>query len=162
MPEGNLLYGAIGGLAGTVVITILMFSIRAGGRKLDLPYLLGTRFTDIQNRSRVYTIGFVMHFAAGAAWGAMYVLTLTAMGVNPDWPAGILWGFAHGIFIGVVMSTMGEQHPYIGDGKPIEEPGILGSNWSPAMPYLVLGLHIIYGVVTLLTYQLLFNPTISS
>lgn len=157
MPEGNLLLGALAGLAGTGIITILMYSIRVGGHRLDLPYLLGSRFTDIENRTRVYTLGFILHFAAGAAWGAMYVLTLTAMGVPPYWLPGILWGFAHGIFIGVVMSTMGEHHPHMGEGKPIESPGILGRRWSPLMPYLILGLHIVFGVVTLTVYQWIFS-----
>lgn len=80
------------------------------------------------------------------------------MGVNPNWPAGILWGFAHGIFTGVMMSTLSEDHPNIGEGKSISDPGILGRRWSNLMPYWILGLHIIFGVVTLLTYQLLFNP----
>ena len=158
MPEGNLLLGAVAGLIGTVAITILLFILRAVGQNLDLPYLLGTRFADPQNETKVYVIGYLLHFIAGAAWGAMYVLTLTAMGVNPNWPAGILWGFAHGIFIGVMMSTISEQHPHIGEGKAIAEPGILGRRWSPFMPYLVLGIHVIFGVVTLLTYQLMFNP----
>ena len=158
MPEGNLLLAAVAGIAGTIIITILLFILRAAGQNLDIPYLLGTRFIDPENKRKVYVTGYLLHFIAGAAWGTMYVLTLTAMGVNPDWPAGILWGFAHGIFIGVMMSTVSEQHPHIGEGKAIASPGILGRRWSPLMPYWVLGIHIIFGVVTLLTYQVLFTP----
>ena len=158
MPEGNLLLGALAGVLGTVVITLLLLPLRTAGHTLDIPYLLGSRFIDPANKTKLYLAGYVLHLIAGAAWGAMYILTLTAMGITPNWPAGILWGFAHGIFIGVMMSTVAEQHPQIGEGKPISDPGILGSNWSSLMPYIVLGAHVVFGVITLLTYQLLFNP----
>lgn len=155
--DGNLLLGAVSGIIGTIIITILMFALKIGGHKLDIPYLLGSRFTDIANDSKVYLTGFILHFIAGAAWGAMYILTLTAMRVTPNWPAGILWGFAHGIFVGVAMSTMADSHPHVGEGKSISDPGMLGHRWSELMPYWILGLHVIFGVVTLLTYRLLIN-----
>lgn len=158
MVEGNLLLGAIAGLIGTAFMTLLMYILKAAGQKLDFPYLLGSRFVAIENKSKIYSIGLLLHFLAGAAWGAMYVLTLTAIGFEANWPAGILWGFAHGIFIGVVMSTIAEDHPNIGKGKAIEDPGILGSNWGVLMPYWILGLHVIFGIVTLISYQLMFNP----
>lgn len=157
MVEGNLLLGAVAGLVGTAIMTILMYAAKLTGLKLDLPYLLGSRFAGLDNKSKTYTIGFLLHFLLGAAWGAFYVLTITAMAFTPNWATGILWGFAHGIFIGVVMSTMSKTHPHIGEGKEIDSPGILGRRWSPAMPYLVLGLHIIFGVTTLVTYQMIFN-----
>lgn len=155
MVEGNLLLGAVAGLVGTAILTLLMYGLTAAGQKLDFPYLLGTRIVGLENKTKIYAVGFLLHFIIGAAWGAMYILTLTAMAVNPNWPVGILWGFAHGIFIGVAMSTMSETHPHIGEGHAIENPGILGRRWSPLMPYWLLGLHIIFGVTTLLTYQLL-------
>lgn len=155
--DGNLLLGALSGIIGTAIITILLYLVKIGGHKLDIPYLLGSRFANINNRTSVYATGFALHFVAGAAWGTMYILTLTAMRVAPNWPAGILWGFAHGIFVGVVMSTMADAHPHIGEGKPIEDPGMLGHRWSELMPYWILGVHVIFGVSTLLIYRLLVN-----
>lgn len=155
--DGNILYGVIAGVLGTAVITLLLYAVKIGGHRLDIPFLLGSRVTDINKRPKVYATGFILHFLAGAAWGAMYILTLTAMGVPPNWPAGILWGFAHGIFVGVVMSTMADTHPYIGKGKPIADPGMLGHRWSELMPYWILGVHIIFGVSMLLIYRWLLN-----
>jgi len=156
--DGSLLLGAISGLVGTVIITILSYFLNIAGHTLDLPYLLGARFVDIKDKAKVYTAGLLLHLLAGAAWGAMYILTITAMGIQANWPAGILWGFAHGIFVGVMLGLLSDDHPHIGEGKLIDDPGIMGRRWSPLMPYWILGLHVIFGVVTLFTYRFLFTP----
>jgi hypothetical protein len=101
--EANLLLAALSGFIGAIVITVLMYLFKINGQKLDLPYLLGTRFVDIKNRQKVYVVGLTLHLLAGAGWGVLYVFLLTAMALTPNWPAGILWGFAHGIFVGVMM-----------------------------------------------------------
>ena len=155
--EANLWYAALSGFAGAALITILMYTVSIGGKKLDVPYLLGTRFVNIDNNSSVYTLGVLLHLIVGAGWGMLYVFLLTAMVVTPNWPAGILWGFAHGIFVGVMMGLLSETHPHVGEGKRIDDPGMLGRRWSPKMPYWILALHIIYGVCTLVIYnQLMF------
>lgn len=155
--ETNLLLAALAGLIGAAVMTIFIYLLRISGQRLNFPFLLGTFLVDYDHKSKAYAVGNILHLIIGAFWGVLYVFTLAAMGLQPTWPAGILWGFAHGIFIGVIMSTIGEAHPYMGEGKPIPEPGILGARWSNLMPYWILGLHIIFGVVTLFTYQLMFH-----
>ena len=151
--EANLLIAAISGLVGAIILTILIYLLKLFGHELDIPYLIGSRFTNIENRSSVYSIGILLHLLIGAGWGVLYVVLLTAMVVVPNWPAGILWGFAHGIFVGSMMGIMAETHPYIGDDKPIENPGILGHRWGTLIPYWILGLHVIYGVCTLSFYH---------
>lgn len=151
--EANLFIGALAGFVGAVLMTALIYILKAAGQNIDIPYLLGTRFLDIQNTSGVYLLGIILHLLAGAAWGALYVFMITAMAVTPNWPIGILWGFGHGIFVGVLMGILSETHPYIGEGKPISDPGILGSRWSTATPYLILALHVIFGASTLAVYH---------
>lgn len=156
--EANLLMAALSGFIGAVIMTLLIYLIKLLGYELDIPYLLGTRFVNIENRKQVYTTGIILHLLIGAGWGLLYVVLLTAMVVPPNWPAGILWGFGHGIFVGAMMGILAEPHPYIGEDKPISDPGILGRKWGTAMPYLVLGLHIIFGVCTLaIYYQIVFG-----
>jgi len=155
--EANLWYAALSGLAGAIIMTVLIYLVKIDNKRLDIPYLLGSRFVDIQNKQSVYGIGIMLHLLIGAGWGMLYVFLLTAMVVTPNWPAGILWGFAHGIFIGVIMGTLAETHPLIGDGKVIDDPGMLGRRWSPRMPYWLLGLHVIYGTCTLFTYHLMMT-----
>lgn len=153
MVHANLWYAAVSGFFGAIILTALMYVLKAVGQNLDLPYLLGSRFVDVQQRSRVYVTGIILHLLAGAAWGILYIILLTGLAVNANWPAGILFGFAHGIFVGVLIGNLTQNHPYVGEGKPISDPGILGSNWSNLMPYWILALHMIYGVTTLAIYH---------
>ncbi len=155
--DANLLIAALAGLVGAVVITLLIYLLVKQGQKIDIPYLIGTRFADIGNKSKIYGIGITLHLLAGAGWGMLYVFLLTAMAVTPNWPAGILWGFAHGIFVGVLMSTLSENHPHVGEGRAIDEPGILGNRWGDLVPYWILGLHVIYGACTLFIYHRLMT-----
>ncbi len=156
--EANLLLGALSGIIGAIVITVLIYLLRIAGTEVDLPYLMGSFFVDISNKTKVYVVGIALHIIIGGIWGLIYVGTQAGIGINPGWATGLLWGFTHGIFVGVLMGTIGESHPHIGENKTISDPGILGSRWSALMPYLIIGLHVIFGVITMLTYQLLFNP----
>jgi|SRR5699024_10165109 len=157
--EANLLLAILAGIIAAAIITILIYILKALGRNLDLPYLLGTYFIDIDNRSKVYTTGIIIHILIGGIWGFVYMVTILGLGIQPVWTVGILWGFAHGIIAGVLMTSVSQTHPYVGDGKPIPDPGILGSRLGAVEPYLVLGLHVIFGIITVFTYQL-FVPTI--
>lgn len=151
--EANLLIAALAGFIGALILTLLMYLLKICGHNLDIPYLLGSRFVDIEQRTKVYATGITLHLLTGAGWGVLYVILLTAMVVTPNWPAGILWGFAHGIFVGSMMGILADTHPYIGEDKPISHPGILGHRWSDLMPYWILGLHIIFGACTLSIYH---------
>ncbi|WP_138431654.1 hypothetical protein [Fodinibius saliphilus] len=151
--DANLLIAALSGLIGAFVLTLLIYLLKFFGYDLDIPYLIGSRFVGIQNRRKTYTVGIIAHLLIGAGWGILYVFLLTAMVVTPNWPAGILWGFGHGIFVGSIMGMLAESHPYIGDDKPISDPGILGRRWGVLMPYFILGLHVIFGIVTLAIYH---------
>ncbi len=153
----NILWGGIAGMIGALIITIITYLLKAGGSQLDIPYLVGSYFVDIANKAKVYAAGIILHIIIGGIWGMLYILTIAGLGIQPEWAVGFLWGFAQGIIVGVMMGTITQSHPYMGDGKAIPDPGILGSNWSNAMPYLILGIHVIFGVVTLYTYQLLYG-----
>ncbi|MGM0586906.1 MAG: hypothetical protein ACQETE_00685 [Bacteroidota bacterium] len=147
-------YAAAAGLVSAVVMMILIALVQVGGYRLDFPYLLGSRIVGVDNKVTTYTVGAVLHLLVGVFWGMLYVILMAGMNLTPNWPAGLLWGFAHGIFVGVLMSTATRKHPHVGEGQEIGDPGMLGRRWSPAMPYWVLVLHMIYGGVTLYLYHL--------
>ena len=153
--EANLLIAALSGFIGALILTLLIYLLKVNGQNLDIPYLIGTRFVAPHNTSKVYTVGITLHLLIGAGWGILYVFLLTAMVVTPNWPAGILWGLGHGIFVGSMMGMLAETHPAIGEGKPIDDPGIMGSSWGTLIPYWVLSLHIIFGACTLAIYHYL-------
>ncbi len=150
--EANLFIAAVSGFLGAVILTLLIYLLNLFGQNLDIPYLIGTRFVNIENQTQIYLVGVTLHLIIGAGWGIFYVFLLTAMAVPPNWPAGILWGLGHGIFVGSLMGIIADTHPYIGENKPIKPPGILGQEWGTAIPYWILILHIIFGVCTLTIY----------
>ena len=151
--KANLLLAAFSGFIGAIILTLLMYMIKASGQKLDIPYLLGSRFVDITKTAKVYLVGNIIHLLIGAAWGMLYVALLKGLRIIINWPAGILWGLAHGIFMGVMMGILEKKHPHIGEDKSIPNPGILGRKWGTAIPYYILGLHIIFGASTLYVYH---------
>lgn len=151
--EANLFIAALAGFMGAIILTLLMYLLKLGGQSLDIPYLIGTYFFDISKRTEVYVVGITLHLLIGAVWGLLYVILITAMAFTPNWPIGMLWGLAHGIFVGSMMGILAENHPAIGSGKAIPDPGIMGQLWGTYIPYYVLGLHIIYGACTLAMYH---------
>lgn len=151
--EVNLFFAALSGFIGAIVLTLLIYLLKMFGQDLDIPYLIGSRFINIEKRSQVYLTGNLLHLVIGACWGMLYVSLLKGLAITPMWASGILWGLAHGIFTGAMMGIIADTHPYIGEGKPIKSPGILGREWGPLMPYWILGLHIIFGVCTLSLYH---------
>ncbi|HLR32093.1 MAG TPA: hypothetical protein VK074_06360 [Fodinibius sp.] len=151
--EVNLLIAAVAGFIGAIILTLLIYLFKLAGQNLDIPYLIGARFVDLNNRTKVYTVGITLHLLIGAGWGVLYVILISAMAVTPNWPVGLLWGFAHGIFVGSMMGILADTHPAIGEGKPIPDPGIMGRSWGTLIPYYILGLHIIYGACTLAVYH---------
>lgn len=151
--EANLLLAAATGIAGALAMTVAVYLFKAVGINLDIPYLLGSRFFPLNRSSAIFISGNLLHLMLGALWGVVYVFLLTAMQVTPNWPSGILFGFAHGIFIGVMIGTLSESHPYIGPEKPISDPGMFAQQWGTAVPYLLFGLHILYGVVSMALYH---------
>ncbi len=59
--EANLLLAALSGFIGAIILTILIYLLRMSGQNLDIPYLIGTRYVDIDNTGKVYTTGIILH-----------------------------------------------------------------------------------------------------
>ncbi|MGD8748803.1 MAG: hypothetical protein PVI44_10075 [Balneolaceae bacterium] len=148
----NLLIAALSGFIGAIILTLLIYLLKLFGQDVDIPYLIGIRFVNIEHKTKAYLVGILLHLIIGAGWGVLYVTLLRGLAITINWPAGILWGFAHGVFTGTMLGILAESHPYIGAGKPISEPGIMGSNWGTLIPYWILGLHVIFGASSLAIY----------
>ena len=157
MMHVNLWVAAYSGFIGAIILTVLIYLLKLFGQQVDIPYLIGTYVVDIQNKKKVYTVGIILHLLIGALWGIIYVSLMKGLAITTNWPAGILWGFAHGVFMGSMMGIMAESHPYIGKDKPISDPGIMGREWGTLVPYWILGLHVIFGATTLLIYHHFVN-----
>lgn len=157
MMDANLWIAAKAGVTATVVMTLLIYLFKLGNINIDIPYLLGSRFNDPSNTGGVYTVGLFLHFLIGAFWGILYIFLMTGMALEPNWSWGMLWGFAHGIFMGVIMGTMARNHPHIGKDKALSDPGMFGNRWGPYVPYILLLIHVVYGLLVGYMYDYMFH-----
>ncbi len=143
-----------GGFVGTVVLTT---ALRAANEvkltRTDLPFLLGTAFTD--DRTRAKAIGYVAHFVNGMAFALIYWAVFAAIG-HASWWLGGLFGLLHGMVAGsaVVNVLLPLVHPRMGTPftsaprvSQIEPPGFLMLNYGLSTPAVVLAGHAAYGAI---------------
>jgi hypothetical protein len=143
-----------GGLLGTFVLTtVLRAASEIGLTRVDLPFLLGTLFTD--DRSRANVIGYAAHFVFGLVFALGYGVFFLAIGTS-GWMLGAALGLLHGLFaatalVNVVLPAI---HPRM--GKPwtdasssplIEPPGFLMLNYGRGTPLVSTIAHVVYGAI---------------
>jgi hypothetical protein len=144
-----------GGLLGTFVLTtVLRAASEIGLTRVDLPFLLGTLFTE--DRSRANAIGYVVHFVFGLVFALGYGVFFLAIGVDGGWMLGAALGALHGLFAGTALVNvlLPAIHPRM--GKPwtdasssplIESPGFLMLNYGRGTPIVSLLAHVVYGAI---------------
>jgi hypothetical protein len=149
------IWGALaGGFLGTLVLTTLL---RAGSElrltRIDLPFLLGTVFTD--DRSRAKAIGYLLHFVNGLVFALIYYAIFRAIG-EASWWLGALFGLAHGLFAGTALVNilLPVVHPRMGTSASttnrlalLEPPGFMMLNYGLGTPLLSLAAHALYGTL---------------
>ena len=145
---------AVGGLAGTLVLTtILRAATELRLTRIDLPFLLGTVLTS--SRRRAKAIGYVAHFAFGLAFALGYFVLFASIGASG--PAlGAVFGVAHGLFAGTALVNvlLPLVHPRMGStfssarSTPLlEEPGFMMLNYGRATPVVSIVVHAAYGAI---------------
>ena len=139
----NILNAILSGLAGTLIMTVMMYLAPAMGMpKMDIIGMLGTMFTPNQSVARIF--GIVAHFMMGAVFAIIYVL-LWSLGIgSPSWLWGVIFGAAHGVVAMLTMPMMMKMHP-----RPPEM-----DSGATMMAGLLVG-HIVFGLVVALTYSAL-------
>ncbi len=153
----NLLIGTIAGAAGTVALDIATYTDMAirGRSSSNAPAQLveqiavkaglplsskGTSYNDQTAKSRESGLGALLGYVNGLATGTLYGLLRSQLGSIPAPLAGAVVGMA---------AMAGSDVPLITSG--VSNPKTWGvSGWvSDAIP------HLIYGLVTVLTYEAL-------
>jgi hypothetical protein len=148
-------WGAIaGGFAGTLVLTT---ALRAGNElnltRMDLPFLLGTAFSE--DRTRAKAIGYALHFAVGMAFALTYYAIFLAIGQS-GWWLGAVFGLAHGLFSGTALTNilLPLVHPRMGTSSTaapsaalLEPPGFLMLNYGRQTPLVSLAAHVAFGTI---------------
>jgi hypothetical protein len=144
----------VGGFLGTVVLTTAM---RAASElrltRMDIPFLLGTAFSDDRRRAKV--VGYTLHFLAGLAFALMYWVAFRVLG-EASWWLGGLFGLVHAAFAGsaLVNVLLPVVHPRMGTPATsarstpmLEPPGFMLVNYGRQTPLVVIVGHVVYGMI---------------
>ncbi len=136
----------IAGLAGTAVMTVLMYMAKAMGMPMDMPRILGLMFTKPENKVGTYIVGLMAHFMNGVIFALIYATLFTVLGLA-GWTWGLVFGAVHGVMAGLVMGMMHLVHPNMGPGKELPALGLFAKNISPMAPAGLIMLHLVYGAI---------------
>lgn len=144
----------VGGLVGTVVLTT---ALRAASEfrltRMDIPFLLGTAFSD--DRRRAKAIGYGLHFLAGLVFALMYWVAFRVLGQSSWWLGGV-FGLVHVAFAGsaLVNVMLPVVHPRMGTHATsarstplLEPPGFMLVNYGRQTPLVAIVAHVAYGMI---------------
>jgi hypothetical protein len=144
----------VGGFLGTVVLTT---TLRAASEfrltRMDIPFLLGTAFSD--DRRRAKAIGYGLHFLAGLVFALMYWVAFRVLDESSWWLGG-LFGLVHVAFAGsaLVNVLLPVVHPRMGTHATsarstplLEPPGFMLANYGRQTPLVAIIAHVAYGVI---------------
>jgi hypothetical protein len=149
------IWGALaGGLVGTLVLTtILRSASELQLTRMDLPFLLGTAFTE--DRSRAKALGYALHFLAGFIFALVYYAVFRAINAS-GWWLGAGLGLVHALFASTALVNvlLPLVHPRMGspltgaNSTPLlEPPGFLMLNYGPQTPFANIVAHVAYGAL---------------
>jgi hypothetical protein len=141
------------GFVATLILTTIESSSQGLGlTRMDVPYMLGTAFTDNREKAKLY--GFFVHLLNGWIFSLLYVFAFESWGVA-NWWRGMLIGLAHGLFVLVAVATLlPGLHPRMASerhgpsaSRELEPPGFLALNYGRRTPISVLLSHAIFGAI---------------
>ena len=144
----------LGGFVGTFVLTTgLTAASELRVTRIDIPFLLGTAWTDDRTRARV--VGYALHFVVGLVFALGYYVVFVTLG-RAGWVLGAVFGLLHGLFAGttlvnvllpVVHPRMGTPFSASNTAPLLEPPGFLLLNYGRATPVVTILAHVIYGSI---------------
>lgn len=150
-----MIWGAlVGGLAGTIVLTtVLRAASELGLTRMDIPFLLGTAFTE--DRVRAKAVGYALHFVFGLLFALVYYAVFLVIDESGFLLGGVL-GLVHALFAGsalvnvllpVVHPRMGTGFTAAGAAPLLEPPGFLLLNYGRRTPLATIVAHVAYGAI---------------
>lgn len=139
------------GFAATITLTTLMAGSQSLGlTRMNIPYLLGTMFTEDRDRAKPY--GVLLHVINGWMFSLVYVAAFHVWG-GPTWWKGALIGFVHAMFVlAAAMPTFPGMHPRMASEtrgptvvRQLEPPGFFGLNYGRRTPISIIVGHVVFG-----------------
>ena len=144
----------VGGFVGTLVLTTTLVAASAFRvTRMDVPFLLGTAFTEDRARARV--VGYALHFANGLVFALFYYVAFLTLG-RAGWMLGTMFGLLHALFAGttlvnvllpVVHPRMGTSFSAAHSSPLLEPPGFMLVNYGVATPVITILAHLAYGAI---------------
>jgi len=142
------------GVVATLAMNAIMFaSQNFGWSRLNMPFLLGTMFTD--DRRRASVIGFAVHFGNGLVFSLVYAGVFAAVD-RAGWLFGLALGAVHAAFVGsgLVTLLLPAVHPRMGDpfdaagsAPLLEPPGFMLVNYGRSTMAITLALQLAFGAI---------------
>ena len=143
-----------GGFVGTLVLTT---ALTAGSQirvtRMDIPFLLGTAFTEDRSRAKIF--GYAAHVLAGLVFALFYYAGFVVLGLA-SWLLGAAFGFIHALFAGTTLVNvlLPMVHPRMGSPESaanssplLEAPGFMLLNYGRNTPILTVAAHLAYGAI---------------
>jgi hypothetical protein len=141
------------GFGATVILTTIMVSSKyLGLTRIDLPFMLGTIFTE--SRDKAVRIGFLSHLIMGWTFAFIYSVAFDIAELRTWW-FGLAIGFVHAAFVLTAgLQILSSFHPRMArpfqgptPTRQLEPPGFLALNYGKGTPIATFLAHLIYGAV---------------
>ena len=140
----NVIKGMIAGFVATIVLSMLMFmkSMMGVMPELDVVAMLSA----MMGQSDTLAIGWVMHFVIGTVvWGILFSLLVSSLPGGSIVTKGLIFGAGAWLLMMIVV-------------MPMAGAGLFGMKLGMMAPMMTLILHVIFGAVLGVVYQMLAGP----
>jgi hypothetical protein len=150
-----IVWGALAG--GAVGATLVASGVRLaqdlGWTRMDIPFLLGTIFTE--NRRAATVVGYGVHLVNGLGFALLYAAVFAATGLTTWW-FGLALGVVQAAFVGGTLANMllPAIHPRMGtawtdssETPLLEPPGFMLFNYGRSTMAITLVLQLLFGAI---------------
>ena len=154
--ELNLGNAVAAGLAGTAVMTVLLYmGIAAMPRQMTMNILWMEGSMVARDRTAGYAAGLMMHAVMGILFAVIHAAFYQAFDVTSGLASwGLVFGAVHWLIVGFALGMLPSVHPLMKSGQ-LAAPGAFALK-SPLLTVMgFLMLHLVFGLVVGTVYEAL-------
>lgn len=132
------------GVLGAFAITVITALLRGVGLQIHIEMIIGTLF-GVPPSSGAFVLGFLVHLIIGGIFGVVYGALFERVWKHGGAPTGMILGFLHALFIGMLFGFTPQFHPLIPEA--MVDPGPYFSHAGIFGPIMFFFVHIVYGAI---------------